>query len=136
MSLDDDLLVLAGKLQEIDRRVNYLERLQIGTISLLNIGAGTELTIATGEITVTQSRHTVDTEGDAASDDLDTINGGSEGDILILAAISNARTVVVKDSTGNITTAGDFSLDNGADRIMLVRGATNWRELSRSDNAA
>jgi hypothetical protein len=45
----------------------------------LNYAAATELTIATGAITVTQSQHTVDTEADAASDDLDTISGGTAG---------------------------------------------------------
>ena len=51
-----------------------------------NLGTPTELTIAAGVITRTRSNHTVDTQGDDATDDLDTINGGVEGDILLLRA--------------------------------------------------
>jgi len=102
--------------------------------ALLGLGTATELTIASGAITITGSYHTVDTEGDASSDDLDTINGGSEGNILVLRAANGARTVVLKDGTGNLQLAGDFSLDSLYDTIMLVRASTNWLELSRSNN--
>ena len=54
---------------------------------MLNFGSPTELTIASGVITATTSNHTVDTESNNATDDLDTINGGTEGDILHLRAI-------------------------------------------------
>lgn len=101
-----------------------------------NIGAINELTISSGAVTITKSLHYIDTEGDAASDDLDTINGGTEGDILILRAANNSRTVVVKNATGNILCAGDFSLDNTADSITLLRGSGSWVEISRSDNGA
>lgn len=96
------------------------------------------LTIATGVITVTGSYHTVDTESAAASDDLDTINGGVDGAHLRLRAVNSARTVVVKDGTGNIQCAGDFSLDNAQDTIsLLYDGALSaWLEISRSDNGA
>lgn len=103
---------------------------------LVNLGTAGELTIAAGVITATTSFHNVDTEADAATDDLDTINGGSEGDILILRANDDARTVVVKDGTGNIQCAGDFSMDNVQDTIMLINNGTAWLEISRSDNGA
>ena len=45
----------------------------------LCVGDGVELTISGGEITVTKSYHDVDTQAGAASDDLDTINGGNIG---------------------------------------------------------
>lgn len=96
-----------------------------------------ERTISGGAITATRSFHTIDTEGDTASDDLDDINGGVEGMILVLCAEDSARTVVVKDSTGNLRLAGDCTLDNVSDSITLIYTASAvWRELSRSDNAA
>jgi hypothetical protein len=104
--------------------------------TLFNLGTTTELTIATGVITVTKSYHRVDTEANAASDDLDTINGGSEGDLLVLRAEDGSHTVVVKDGTGNIECAGDFSMDNAFDRITLLYSGGAWVELCRSDNAA
>jgi hypothetical protein len=73
-----------------------------------------ELTIATGAVTVTGAFHTIDTESDAASDNLDTISGGADGQVLQIRADNDARTVVVKHNTGNIYNPGaaDISLDN------------------------
>lgn len=105
------------------------------TTGFLNIPSSGALTIAAGAITVTGSRHTVDTEASAATDDLDTINGGTAGDILILSSVNSARDVTVKDGTGNLTLAGDFLFSNVGDFMMLYRGATLWFELTRSDNA-
>jgi hypothetical protein len=107
--------------------------------------AGSNYVIASGVLDVsgfiasqnkTLSRVQVDTEGSAASDDLDTINGMINGDLLILSAANDARTVVVKDGTGNIRCAGDFSMDNTQDRIVLLREGAIWYELARSDNGA
>lgn len=97
-------------------------------------GAG-ELTIAAGAITLTEgTSYVVDTEADAATDDLDTISAGTTGQILILRASNTARTVVIKDGTGNIQTEGDFSMDNAQDTIILMYAGSNWLELSRSNN--
>lgn len=106
----------------------------ITTSGFINHGSPTELTISAGVITATGSFHTVDTEADAATDDLDTINGGSEGDRLILMAANSARTIVLKDGTGNLALNADFPLDNGQDTLELVYAGTLWRELSRSNN--
>ncbi len=91
-------------------------------------------TIATGAITITRAGYfNIDTEASAASDDLDTISGGTNGDIIVIRAANGARTVVVKDSTGNIRTAGDFSMDSTDDRITLIFDGTNWAEIGRAD---
>jgi len=98
---------------------------------------GAELTIASGVVTVTGGYHVVDTEGDASTDDLRTINGGVLGALLVIRAADNGRTVVVKHASGggdNIALDGatDFSLDNVQDKIMLIYD-DYWRELSRSN---
>ena len=98
-----------------------------------------ELTISSGSVTPTGSNHTIDTEGNAASDDLDTIvDDGSvaTGTLLLLRAAADARTVVVKDGTGNLRLAGDFSLTHTQDCLLLMHVGTSWIEVSRSDNAA
>jgi hypothetical protein len=104
---------------------------------LLTPQSGT-LTIASGVITVTDSVHRVDTEAAAASDDLDTINGGSDGYVLILRTSVNGRDVTLKDGTGNLYLAGDFTLSHTNDTITLRFDAliNGWVEVSRSDNAA
>jgi len=116
--------------------------------NVLNISAplgGSNYVLASGVLDVSGSvasqnkilsRVRVDTEGASASDDLDTISGMIEGDLLILSAADSARTVVVKDGTGNIQCAGDFSMDNTQDRIVLLREGAVWYELARSDNGA
>jgi len=97
-----------------------------------------ELTIATGVVTATGAYHTIDTESDAASDDLDTISGGVDGAMLIIQAEDGARTVTAKDATGNLQLAGDFALDNRQDTLQLIYSGANaaWCEISRSSNGA
>jgi hypothetical protein len=97
---------------------------------------GPELTISGGEITVTQSYHQVDTQGDAATDDLDTINGGTIGQILILRAQSDSRTVIVKDGTGNLRLNSDHYLNDLDDTITLICIGTRWLELSVANNSS
>jgi len=105
------------------------------TADYLKLGAAGALTIASNAVTKTLSFHKVDTSG-GASEDLNTISGGAEGDLLIIRAANDARTVVAKDGVGNLALAGDCSLDNVQDTLTLIFDGTNWIELSRSDNGA
>jgi hypothetical protein len=100
----------------------------------IQFAAATELTIATGAVTITQSNHTIDTEGDAASDDLDTISGGATGDVLYLRAANDARTVVLKHGTGNIQLYGeaDVELDEDHKTVQLLYNGTNWLQVGGS----
>lgn len=97
----------------------------------ISAGAAQPITIAAGAITLSQnfSYFVLDTESAAASDDLDTINGGNVGDIIFIEAANAARTVVIKDGTGNIKTNGsvDLSLDNSDDLAMLFYTGTSWK---------
>lgn len=84
-----------------------------------------ELTIASGAITITGSNHTIDTEGDASSDDLDTITGGTDGMILTIRIENDAREVVLKDGTGNIETpdSADITLSDDENAATLIYDA-------------
>lgn len=112
------------------------------TLNKILVGAGADLTIASGVVTATHSLHRIDTEAAVASDDLDTINGAGVRQILVLEAVSSTRTVVVKHSTGagNIFLAGavDFSLTHVRDKLTLLSNATGaeWHQLAQADNAA
>ena len=121
-------------------RVGIKEGSPAGTLQVggtLVCGTGGELTISSNVITVTHSFHTVDTESDASTDDIDTINGGvAAGQILTITANNTARSVVAKDGTGNLKLAGDFTMDNTEDTLMLVYDGSNWLEVSRSGNGA
>ena len=61
------------------------------------------LTIASGAITVTGVYHLVDTESAASVDQLDTISGGSAGQILTLRTADDTHDVVITNA-GNIVT--------------------------------
>jgi hypothetical protein len=95
------------------------------------LGAASELTISGGIVTKTQSYHTIDTEGDGATDDLDTINGGSAGDVLIFSPNHTDRTVVVKTGTGNILCDADITLDTSTEYVVLIYDGTNWQLLAK-----
>jgi hypothetical protein len=94
----------------------------LSAAGLLNFAASTLLTISSGSITATQNWHRVDTESSAASDDLDTITAGTDGQVLFLRSVADARNVVIKNGTGNILTTGgkDITLDLYADLAIGV----------------
>lgn len=99
-----------------------------------------ELTISGGAVTVTKSYHTIDTEGDVATDNLDTINAGTAGygTIIILRSADSSRDVTIRDASvggGNIQTAGsvEFTLDHVYDVIAFM-WVGNWIELFRANN--
>ena len=105
--------------------VNTLQTNQEKIWNTLAVVEATEKTIAAGVITVTSNYHTVDTAGDIASDDLDTITISGdigEGSILILRPDHTDRTIVVKHNTGNILCNGnaDITLDDSHDFAFLV----------------
>jgi hypothetical protein len=101
-------------------------------------GSATALTIAAGAITLTNdsSSYVIDTEGAAATDDLDTISGGQDGQIIILNSANAARNVVVKHNTGNIynPNAFDITLDLTTDLVVLRYNSTavKWIVISVS----
>lgn len=95
----------------------------------------TDLTIASGIITPTRSLHRVDTEGAAASDDLDNITStaGDYGMPLLLCGVSAARVVTVRDGVGNIDLAnGNYALDDADKFILFMNWNGRWKEVARS----
>lgn len=118
----------------LERRVASLEAKEHSHLTI-SLGTPAQLTISAGVVTRTQSYHTIETQGGAGTDDLDTINGGLTGDILIIEAANSTHDVVVKDMTGNIQMNGDFTMDHYADKLMLIRQGSYWFEIARSTNA-
>lgn len=122
-----------------DNFPNIRERMRIDFQGRISYSAGATLTIAAGVLGAPLGRMvTIDTEAAAATDDLDTIGttGVATWTEIVIKAADDGRTVVVKDGTGNIRSAGDFSLTHSDDRMVLQYNGTNWIELSRSDNTA
>lgn len=131
-----------------------LEALRDVVSELLGGGSETELTIASGTVTPpaqAAGQFKIDTEADAASDDLTTIaqTNTPEGRIIIIRGENPARVVTVKHATtgaGHIELAQpidptilDFVLDDVTKYLILMRVGTAWREIARSfgdDDAA
>lgn len=130
----------ASESDGFDLRYDNVSKLTLGVDgsvkSPFGYARGASQTIASGAITKPSNAYfMIDTEGSSATDDLDTINGGSfDGEVIIIRAANASRTVVVKDGTGNIRCAGDFLLDNGQDRMTLMYDGVNWCETARSNN--
>lgn len=103
-------------------------------VAQLKDAASSELTISSGAVTRTNSHHTIDTESDASSDDLDTISGGTNGNYITIRAENDARSVVIKHGTGNILTSdnADVTIDTDDKSITLRYDGTNWREVCRA----
>ena len=113
---------------------------QVDTVALgpkLNLGSpGTALTITSTTITITQSWHQVTASGNQTARTIRTINGGVEGDILLLSKDpTSPGDVIVDDNSGNIQCAGNFTLTNLADKIGFIYHGTQWCELFRANNA-
>lgn len=101
--------VLNSPLSEIDSKLTSL--LAGGTgFTQANLSTETELTIASGAITVTRSRHQIDTESDAATDELTDINGGAIGDVLYLRSVTSSRVPTLTHNATKIFLAGRQSL--------------------------
>ena len=83
---------------------------------------------AAGAITKAARFHRLDTEAQAATDDLVTINGTpADGDLLTLKSTVSSRTIQVL-STGNIRLPANFTLTDPLDRLVLQYDAaeTVW----------
>jgi hypothetical protein len=107
-------------------------RLILREAPTLTISAGGAVTVGF------YSYYPIDTNGGAPTDDLDTINSGTVGQIIVLRAANSTRDVVVTEA-GNIrlSSAGStFTLNNSQDRIVLQYDGTVWNEIARSDNSA
>jgi len=61
---------------------------------------------------------------------LDTINGGAEGEIIVIRIVDASRKVTVKNGTGNIELDADVLLSDPGDLLMLLHDGTNWQALN------
>jgi len=83
---------------------------------MLGAADESELTIASGSVTATQAQHTIDTEANAASDDLANVLVSSlSAQFVVLRMENSGRIVNLKHEAGG---AGQLSLATGADTTL------------------
>ncbi len=105
----------------------------------LDLGAAVNLSIVANDVTVTTSNHTIDTENDDATDNLEFLEGVANGDILFFTSLSSARDPTLVDSTANngaVNAAGNFTFDSNYDCMLIKKypASALWQEVSRSNN--
>ena len=110
-----------------------IKRLLQVTAEALDFGSPTTLSIGAGAVTITKSFHKIDSPTTGTTN-LVTINGGYQGQILVIMAADDAKTISVRDSGGNLRIAGNCTLDSLVDSITLLYDNSVWIELCRSNN--
>jgi hypothetical protein len=117
----------------------WLNYLKLRLLATLGLQADTELTIASGSVTPTQGNHSIDTEGDAATDNLSNIvtTNLDDGRLLMLRCENNARVVTIKNEAGGAgqihsADGKDIVLDDTSTLLVLKRNGADWYEVSLS----
>lgn len=93
------------------------------------------LTIASGIITITQTRHSLNNEGANPTDDLVTINGASM-DLLILQQANVGQTTTLKHNAGNIwfNNGRDYTINDQNKVVILFWNTTTAKWTSDAVN--
>ena len=97
---------------------------------------GDTLEISSGNITVTNSFHIIDTEAAAATDDLNSITAGQDGQELTLRTVTGTRVVTINEGTTLKLSGTSFVMDGAFDTISFIydEDIPAWLETARSDN--
>lgn len=110
---------------------------------LIHYPVATELTLSSaGAIAVTQNVHYIDSYGDAASDEVVTITGGYENQVVTFFPANGARDIVFPANTSPIPNGvynnTAFTLDNANDECSLrYRAALGyWTFVSKMNNGS
>ena len=107
------------------------------------LGAPVAVTITSGAIAVTDaSFYIVAPEGAGVTDDLDTITGGTVGQVIVLFCVyteGTAEFLTVKNAADYIPAANKIALSDNADfdigwagTLTLIHDGVGWREIGRS----
>lgn len=102
--------------------------------NFINLGVKESVVISGGAITVTKSYVEVDTEGGVALDQLNTINGGTNSDLLFMRTTNNSRVVQVENSMGNILCGSLRQMDDIKDMITFLRFGSTWNMVAWQNN--
>ena len=117
------------RLNEISTQLTWLYK-------MLFAKEGTAVTINSGVISVTGNEAFYKVSGESGSaDELLTINGGTDGDVIILAY--DGEEITVKDADGNLKLGnyGDLVMSQDGNIIMLRYDGSDWTLLATNVSA-
>ena len=103
----------------------------VGVLNFYDIAEEPALIIDENKtITVSRTMHRLNTTGGA--DELRTINGGNQNDLLIIRITTQANPVTIKHLVGNILTpdGADIVLNNVRQHVMLIKTSADWRVIA------
>jgi len=83
-------------------------------------------TISSGAIPYTGANMVIDTEGGAASDNLDTINGGVEGAKILISINNSARKIIIRD---DLTSGGNISIPSSYNNEVFLSFEEDFAEF-------
>lgn len=122
--------------------IDAQEALLAASKQLPGAEAVSELTISGGVIVPTGSNHRVDTESNAAADDLSNIQATNvrDGAMLVLWPENITRVVTVKHAAGGngqvyLRGDDDYAMDHDDAVLVLQLRGTLWREVARGERA-
>jgi len=91
---------------------------------VIKMSSDTSISVSAGAITVTKSFHTITALMSPCS--VTTINGGADGNVLILRPHTFGRTFTFHDGDGNIQCGSDFVMDNVNDYACFMYMDDAW----------
>jgi len=107
------------------------------TPAVINFGAQELLTISSGSITRTATTSFFQVAAESGiADNLSTINGGSDGDVIVIK--SDTGDTITVNEAGNISLVGTTrTLDNPADKFTCIYDSSisKWCEIAQAGNA-
>ena len=114
-----------------------LEFVTLASSAVINFGALETLTISGGAVTRSGTSSFFNIAAETGTvDDLDTINGGSDGDMIVLRSDSGDDIDITE--AGNIQLVGTTrTIDNPMDKFTCIydSAAGKWCEISQAGNA-
>lgn len=119
----------------------YADELDANLVSTAGLSISDEISMTRTDVTISSGSISADgtflavASEDGDTDDLVTIGGGSNQDIIILRRAGTGD-ITVRHAQDNIylNGASDRVLDNYRDRLLLQHDAGDWVEISFSDN--
>lgn len=124
VTIDDDLTV-EGDLS-VDGTITGTAKTGLGSL--------VPLTISSGTVTVTGPGFYEISPETGSSDNLDTISGGSEGDIVVFKSVNSSVSITYRNAQDNLRMAGNFVADSSTDMIGFIKSGSVWASIIREGN--
>lgn len=98
----------------------------------LNFSVSNNVLLSGNAITRQKTNQKIDFFSTGTPATLNTINGGTDGDLIILRTSANDKKINVVNGTGNLNLNSDYLIDSINHTITLLYDGNVWNEIARS----